>query len=106
MTRAYEANGDVLHNAAGRRILAARRREASKVKLEFPGVAEDLSDAFNNAIAQGVMQREDRRDLKTFFAKFELIVSEIGEDEEIIADWFFHELSNIYHRIERRDGAE
>ena len=75
-------------------------------RLLFPGVAEDMSDAFNFAISQGLMQRDNQRDRATFFASFELIVSEIGEDEEIIADWFFHELSNIYHRIARKDGSE
>ncbi len=76
------------------------------MKLVFPETADDLSAAFNNALDVGEMQRDNQLDRTTFFASFELIVSEIGEDEEIIADWFFHELSNIYHRIERRDGAE
>ena len=76
------------------------------MRLQFPSIAEDMDDAYGNALDQGAMQRDNQRDRATFFASFELIVSEIGEDEEIIADWFFHELSNIYHRIERRDGAE
>ena len=74
------------------------------MKLEFPGVAEDMSDAFNNAIAQGVMQREDQRDLKTFFAKFELIASDV-EDDEVVADWFLNELTNEYTRVLRKDDS-
>ena len=74
------------------------------MKLEFPGVAEDWSDAYNNALAQGVMQRENQRDRKTFFAKFELIVSDV-EDDEVIADWFFNEFNNEYIRVLRKEGS-
>ncbi len=73
-------------------------------RLEFPGVAEDMSDAFNFAISQGVMQREDQRDLKTFFAKFELIASEV-EDDEVVADWFHNEFTDQYTRVLRKDGS-
>ena len=75
------------------------------MKLEFPGVAEDMSDAFNNAIAQGVMQREDQRDQKTFFAKFEFLASDV-EDDEVVADWFLNELTAQYIRVLRKDGSE
>ena len=72
------------------------------MKLEFPAVAEDLTDAFNNALAQGVMQREDPRDQHTFFAKFELIASDV-EDDEVISDWFFNEFTAQYISVLRKD---
>ena len=59
------------------------------MRLLFPGVAEDLSDAFS-AISQGVMQRDNQRDRKTFFASFELIASDVDDDEIVQGDWFHH----------------
>ena len=72
------------------------------MRLEFPAVAEDLSDAFNNALAQGVMQRDNPRDQNTFFAKFELIASDV-KDDEVIADWFLNEFTAQYIRVLRKD---
>ncbi len=74
------------------------------MKLEFPGVAEDMNDAFNSAIEAGVMQREDHRDQKTFFAKFELIASDT-EDDEVVADWFLNVFTNEYIRVPRKDNS-
>ncbi len=75
------------------------------MKLEFPAVAEDLTDAFNNALAQGVMQRDSQRDRKTFFTSFELIASDV-EGDEVIADWFHNEFTNEDIRVLRKDGAK
>ena len=75
------------------------------MKLEFPAVAEDLTDAFNNALAQGVMQRDSQRDRKTFFTSFELIASDVDGDE-VIADWFHNEFTNEDIRVLRKDGAK
>ena len=74
-------------------------------RLEFPAVAEDLTDAFNNAIAAGVMQRDSQRDRKTFFTSFELVASDV-EDDEVIADWFHNEFTNEDIRVLRKDGAK
>lgn len=76
-----------------------------KLKLLFPGVAEDLSDAFNSAISQGVMQRDNQRDRKTFFASFELIASDVDDDEIVQGDWFHHELSNTFIHVERKGNS-
>ena len=75
------------------------------MKLEFPAVAEDLTDAFNNALAQGVMQRDRQRDRKTFFTSFELIASDV-EGDEVIADWFHNEFTNEDIRVPRKEGSE
>ena len=77
-----------------------------KLKLLFPGVAEDLSDAFNSAISQGLMQRDNQRDRKTFFASFELVASDVDGDEIVQADWFLNEFTNEYTRILRKEGSE
>ncbi len=74
------------------------------MKLVFPATAEDLDDGFNNAFAQGVMQRDHPSDLKTFFAKFELIASDVVDDE-VIADWFLNEYTNQFTRVPRKDGS-
>ena len=74
------------------------------MKLEFPAVAEDLTDAFNNALAQGVMQRDSQRDRKTFFTSFELIASDV-EGDDVVADWFHNEFTNEDIRVLRKDGS-
>ena len=71
-------------------------------RLEFPVVAEDLTDAFNSALAQGVMQRDDQKERKTFFTAFELIASDVDGDE-VIADWFHNEFTNEDIRVPRKD---
>ena len=70
------------------------------MKLVFPQFSEDMGDAFNNAIACGVMQR-DPHDPKTFFGRFELLVSDV-EDGAVVADWFFHERSDQHLRVPRK----
>ena len=72
------------------------------MKLEFPAVAEDLSDAFNNAIDAGVMDRDDKS--RNFWAQFELVASDV-EDDEVVADWFHCALSNVFTRV-MRTGKE
>ena len=71
-------------------------------QLLFPGVAEDLSDAFNNALDAGAMDRGHHSD--KFWAKFQYLASEIDDDEVVQWDWFFHEHSNIYHKIARKEN--
>ena len=75
------------------------------MRLLFPGVAEDLSDAFNSAVAAGVMHRDNQRDRKTFFASFELIASDVDGDEIVRADWFINKFTNEYIRVLRKDGS-
>ena len=72
------------------------------MKLVFPETGEDLGDAFNSAIAQGAMQRDDQRDQTTFFARFELIASDT-EGDKLIADWFINVFTNEYIRVPRKD---
>lgn len=73
-------------------------------ELRFPESAEDLSDAFNNALASGAMQR-DRRDLVTWWGRFELIASEY-QDGVLIADEFINTETKEFVRVSRKDGSE
>ncbi len=75
------------------------------MKLVFPASSEDLADAFNNAISQGAMQRENQRDQATFWARFELIASDV-EHGEIVADWFYGRLADLHIRVSRKEGAK
>ena len=74
------------------------------MKLVFPESAEDLGVAFNNAIADGVMQREQPNS-PTFWAKHELIASDV-EGDTVIADWFYCEHTNQYIRVSRKEVSE
>ena len=75
------------------------------MKLLFPATAEDLDDAFNNALDAGVMQRDNQRDQKTFWAKFQFLASDVDDDEIVQADWFHNEFSNMFIRVERRGDS-
>lgn len=75
------------------------------MRLVFPESSEDLSDAFNNAIATGVMQAGDQSNHMSFFARHELIASEIG-DGVIVADWFFNDLTKLHIRVPRKDDLK
>lgn len=73
------------------------------MKLQFPATAEDLDDAFNNAIDAGVMVRDSQA--KAFWARFQFLASDIDGDEAVQADWFLNELSNIFIRVERKGNS-
>ncbi len=73
------------------------------MRLLFPGVAEDLSDAFNSALAAGVMSKDSRS--KTFWARFEFLASDVDDDEVVQADWFHSEFTNEYIRVERKGNS-
>ena len=74
------------------------------MKLVFPETGEDLGDAFNNAIAVGVMQRDNPSDQKTFWGRNELIASDV-DDDEVVADWFLNVFTNEYMRVLRKDNS-
>ena len=97
MTPKYEERLDRLH-----RITNGQAQTTSDVRLVFPSTAEDLSDAFNNAIAHGVMQQDSQRDRRTFFARFELIASDVDGDA-VIADWFRDVVADEYIRVPRKE---
>ena len=67
--------------------------------LQFPAASEDLDAAFNNALARGPLQCE-RRDLTTWWGRYELLAS-IVEDGEIVADEFHNRDTSEYVRVER-----
>ena len=72
------------------------------MRLAFPESSEDLGGAFNNALGQGVMQGDDRNNHATFWARHELLASEV-EDGAIVADWFFNGLTGLHIRVPRKD---
>ena len=74
------------------------------MRLQFPALGEDLDDAFDNAFSAGIMQREDQKDLKTFWARFEYLASDV-EDDKIIGDWFYNTYTDQYTRVLRKDGS-
>ena len=74
------------------------------MKLRFPESGEDLADAFNNAIALGRMQRNNQREQTSFFARFELIASDV-EGDAVLADWFINVFTNEYIHVLRKDGS-
>ena len=74
------------------------------MKLVFPETGEDLAAAFNNAIAQGAMQRENQKDQTTFWARFELVASDT-EDGVVVADWFFSSFTDRHIRVSRKDNS-
>ena len=70
-------------------------------RLLFPGVAEDMSDAFNSAIEAGTMERDTQS--RTFWARFEFLASDIDDDEVIQADWFHNTISDVFICVPRKD---
>ena len=68
--------------------------------LVFPESADDLGDAFNNALEKGALCNEPRN--ATFWARHDLLASEI-EDEVIIADWFYQKNSSKHLRVSRKE---
>ena len=70
-------------------------------KLVFPELAEDLGDAFNNAIETGVMQRV-KHDTPDFWMRFELIASD-WQDGAIVADWFVQTDYRAFHHVPRKE---
>ena len=74
------------------------------MRLSFPESGEDMADAFNNAIAEGVMQRDDQQDPMTFWPRFEFLGSDV-EGDEVVADWFHHAHSNIFVRVLRKESS-
>lgn len=75
------------------------------MRLQFPGISEDMDDAYGNALDRGAMQRDDQGDRATFFASFELIASELAEDGGIISDWFRNKRTDQYIRVERKENS-
>ena len=76
------------------------------MKLQFPGVADQeklQADAFNSAIASGEMDRDSQSN--EFWARFEYRASDV-EDGRVVGDWFYSSLSNVWTRVERKDGSE
>ena len=73
------------------------------MRLEFPSADEDKGAAFNNAIDAGVMERDSGS--HKFWARFTYLASDV-EDDKVVADYFFSPLSNVYVRVERKDGSE
>lgn len=69
--------------------------------LIFPESAADLSDAFDNAIAAGAMQREDTT-MATYWARFEYMAYDAEAGEDI----FYNSLSGIYVRVPRKEESE
>ena len=72
-------------------------------RLQFPGIAEDLDDAFGNALDQGVMDRDSQS--RIFWGRFEFLASDVDDDEVVQADWFLNEISNVYTRVPRKDNS-
>ena len=70
------------------------------MRLVFPETAEDLGAAFNNALADGVMQRE-QQGKPTFWARHELVASDV-EGDAVIADWFFNNYPNQFLHVSRK----
>ena len=68
--------------------------------LIFPESAADLSDAFNNALRSGAMQREDS-DKHTFWARYEFL----AHDAEDGVDVFYHSISAQYLRVPRKEES-
>ena len=73
------------------------------MRLLFPATAEDLDDAFANALAAGVMERDSQS--KVFWAKFQFLASDVDDDEVVQADWFHSEFTNEYIRVERKGNS-
>ena len=72
------------------------------MKLRFPESGEELSDAFNNALDAGVMDRDSGS--RKFWARHELIASDV-EDGEVVADWFLNPFSDVFIRVPRKDNS-
>ena len=70
------------------------------MKLRFPESGEELSDAFNNALDAGAMERESPS--RKFWARFEFLASDV-EGDDVVADWFYNVLSDVYTRVPRKD---
>ncbi len=76
------------------------------MKLVFKDMAEDLTvecDAFNSALDSGMMARDTASNI--FWARFEYLASDV-ENGTVVADWFYSRISNVWTRVERKDGAE
>lgn len=72
----------------------------------FPSSTEELGRAFDNAIADKdcPMQR-DRRDVTTFFLRFEFLASD-SEDGTLTHDWFVNSDTKEYFRVPRTGELE
>ena len=68
--------------------------------LLFPEDGDQRSAAFSNALSRGEFVNEPGS--KKFWALHELQASEI-ENDEVVADWFYHKIGLQYIRIPRTD---
>lgn len=68
--------------------------------LVFPESADDLGDAFNNALEKGALCNETRN--PNFWGHHELQASEV-EGETITADWFYQKNSSKHLRVPRTE---
>ena len=68
--------------------------------LVFPESPEDLSAAFNSAIAAGAMQAEDHT-VVSFWARYEFIATDCDSGEDL----FFNALAGQYLKVSRKDGS-
>ena len=72
------------------------------MRLKFPATAEDLDTAFDNAIEAGVLERDSQS--RKFWARSEFLASDV-EGDEVVADWFYDALSDVYTRVPRKEGS-
>ena len=72
------------------------------MKLLFPQDSDDWSAAYNNALACGEFSNDPRQ--RDFWAKFDLIASDV-EGDEIVADWFFNTIADRYTRVSRKESS-
>ena len=67
--------------------------------LRFPESADDLTAAFNNALAAGAMQLS-HPELTTFWARHELLAHDVEDGVDV----FYNSLSGLYVRVERKES--
>ena len=67
--------------------------------LRFPRESEDLDDAYNAALAAGVMQREDPSKV-SYWARFEYLAFDVEDGTDV----FYNQLSGQFVRVERKES--
>ena len=70
--------------------------------LVFPECAEDLGDAFNNALEKGTLSASPRD--PAFWGFHDLLASEVEDGEIVTADWIYNKLANLHIRVSRKES--